>query len=772
MPLRFFFAVFLFAGMPALVYQVVWQRVLTLYFGVDIYSTTITVASFMLGLGLGSLAGGRLADRTRRPVRWYLAVELLIGLFGAVSLSIFSTVGEQLAGSPLTVLLPVNFLLLLIPAFLMGMTLPLMCRIVTTSDATIGQQLARLYGVNTLGAALGALISAYLLVGLFGLDGATWTAAAVNVMLSVVVATAAWRSAPQPAAVDPALESAVPLLHETAGMRYLDVLSLSFLSGFIALGYELVWYRLLGCLLHGTVYVFGTILCLYLLGIATGSLASRRRIDQPGPAGRFAKSQLGIAAYTLMFFLMLGYGSWLPGLRHVIGASSYTSFHPSPDLFEGDLSIFNIYSALDMPAWIIAMIGVPTFLMGYGFPNLMRAGSRSMMRLGRSVGQIYFANIVGSTVGTLAFGFLVLEFAGSEVALMILVILGTTPILNWAMRHHFTREPGVRRWIVAGAAILLTTVLAFPSAGRLIRSLHYADSRAVDYVAGREDKTGVVVMKNQRDVISFPEETSVLGRYRVYIDGAGHGGITSLEHVEFDHGVELALAAHRRPRRVLCIGLGDGKMCAAAVNHSQVEDLLIVELNGALRDVLGHATQGRFLSESPKVRFVVDDGRRWLLANPKESFDAILMWPLHAAHAHSGSLFSLEFFAIVRQHMNDGALLFARSVDGFSTARTLANSFPHLVSRNGDFIVSDAPLRFDLGAAGLGWHEFLESIAADGQTILEQTAAAPLNRDFAPQAEYYITYPWRWCLSTRRSTAERQYREQNRQRFENLIYRQ
>jgi hypothetical protein len=211
-------------------------------------------------------------------------------------------------------------------------------------------------------------------------------------------------------------------------------------------------------------------------------------------------------------------------------------------------------------------------------------------------------------------------------------------------------------------------------------------------------------------------------------------------------------------------------MCAAAVKHPQVEELVIVELNGSLRAVLEHAAQGKYLAQSPKVRYVVDDGRRWLLANPDEKFDVILMWPLHAAHAHNGSLFSLEFFALVRRHLAEGGLLLARSVDGFSTARTLALSFPHLVCRgDGEYIASLAPIRFDLAAAGVERQEFLDSVASDAQTILAHTADAPLNRDFAPRAEYYITYPWRWCLSTRRPTTDRRYRETDRQRFEELI---
>ncbi len=189
-----FYVIFFAAGMPALIYQVAWQRVLTLYFGVDIYSTSITVATFMLGLGLGSLLGGYVADRVRAPRTYYAAIEGLLGLIGFASIPVFSGIGERLAGSPLTTVVLVDFALLLLPTTLMGMTLPLMCRIVVASANHIGRHLSWLYGVNTFGAAAGALLSSYLLIGLLGLDGATYVAASLNLVLALVMSILAVRS--------------------------------------------------------------------------------------------------------------------------------------------------------------------------------------------------------------------------------------------------------------------------------------------------------------------------------------------------------------------------------------------------------------------------------------------------------------------------------------------------------------------------------------------------------------------------------------------------
>ena len=742
-----FLAIFFVAGMPALVYQVAWQRTLSLYFGVDIYSTTITVATFMLGLGLGSLLGGHVADRVRSPSIYYAACEGLLGLFGALSLASFRLVGGSLAGGSLAVVAPVTFALLLLPTTLMGMTLPLMCQSLRVSDATIGEHFSKLYAVNTLGAAVGALVSAFLLIGYFGLDGTVSIAAAVNIVLSLaalILLPKSRDSAPLQVATRPAGR---PAADAPTTLRL--VIGCSFLSGLVALGYQLVWYRLLTLLLHGTVYVFGTILFVFLCGIALGSWYARRDVDGGGALRRFGISQLGISAYVLAFSMALGYLTFVPGLRHLLAATALTTFHPAPELFSGIVSARSIYSLLDIGFWTALFVGVPTFLMGYGFPQLMRAGTTAASHLGRSIGRIYLANILGSTLGSLLVGFVLLHYLGSEWTLALLVVAGSLTGVVAAMRAASRRDTRWRLDVSAGIALAVITPVAFPGTHALLRAVHYADFDEVDFVAA-EQRSGVVALRTQHAVISFEEERQILGTQRLLIDGSAHGGFQiASDDVVLDSAVRLALSAHPAPKRILSIGLGDGRMCAAAVASGNVEELLVVELNGGLPTILAQTPQGRALFASDKLDLVVDDGRRWLLANPDERFDVILMWPLHAAHASSGNLYSLEFFELVRAHLGDGGLLFARSVDSYSTARTIATSFEHVVRiDDSTYVASEKRFNFRPGAAGVSYAEAAQRLEADRDTILRETEGSPLNRDFRPNSEYYFTYPHARSLQT------------------------
>jgi spermidine synthase/MFS family permease len=768
-----FYLIFFAGGLPALIYQVTWQRVLTLYFGVDIYSTTVTVATFMLGLGVGSLLGGWLADRVAKPALHYAGLEVLMGGFGLASLPMFAWIGQRFAGGSPAVVIVADFLLLLVPTTLMGMTLPLMSRVVIGSDSVIGRHLAWLYGVNTFGAALGALLSSYLLIGLFGLDGSTRLAASLNLLLAVVVyaVTASERrrrgtQPPQPEG-DPRPTSA-PVL----GYRW--VLAFSCLSGFIALGYEIVWYRVLGILLHGTVYVFGTVLFFFLAGIGTGSLLSRKHIDRGRCIDRFVLSQLGISAYAFVLFTILGHFSWLPVARQLIAASFFTTLHPSPELIAGSTDIFSLYSLVDIAGWAVLILGVPTVLMGYGFANLLREGAQHVDRLGHAIAGIYFANIVGSTAGSLAIGFWIIHYFGSEHALRMLIVAGAlVPILlsiatprRDSGSQAATVFPGRRR-VYVSAALVVLVLSTFPGRTDILRAIHFADHESVEF-AGMEDRTGVSVLRRQQQVIAFSQEAAVLGQQRLYIDGSHHGDASDAALAE-DWPLQVALAGHPAPRRVLCIGLGDGQMAATAVHWRDVEELVIVELNGTLEHVVSRTGLGKALLTSEKTRYVVDDGRRWLLAHPEEKFDVILMFPLHAAHAFSGALYSLEFFGILADHLTDGGLLFLRTVDLYSTAKTLATVFPHVLRVDSTvYIAGSREFRFDESRLPSSAAETVPHFTADRDVILANTQAARINTDLRPNSEYYVTYPFVSSLQTR-GTVPGAYKAKNKDRFWRLM---
>ena len=157
---------FFLSGAAGLIYQTVWVRLLELYFGVTLTITTLIVSAYMAGLGLGSLLGGRIASKSRNTILLYGLIEAGVGVFGIFSPFLINWIGKNTAGSPYILSIFLSFVLLLLPTLLMGMTLPLLTQAFVTHVETSGQVIGLLYRINTLGAAIGALISGYFLMGL------------------------------------------------------------------------------------------------------------------------------------------------------------------------------------------------------------------------------------------------------------------------------------------------------------------------------------------------------------------------------------------------------------------------------------------------------------------------------------------------------------------------------------------------------------------------------------------------------------------------------
>jgi predicted membrane-bound spermidine synthase len=179
---------FLVSGAAALIYQICWQRLLFETFGVDIESVTIIVSTFMLGLGLGALAGGEVADRyPNRALALFALIELTTAVFGFLSPFLIRTVGAATVNSSPPAIAAVNFMLLLIPTTLMGATLPILVTHVVRLYRNLGVSIGQLYFVNTLGAALGAGLTGFLVLYYLGLTSTIYVAAALNLVVSAAV---------------------------------------------------------------------------------------------------------------------------------------------------------------------------------------------------------------------------------------------------------------------------------------------------------------------------------------------------------------------------------------------------------------------------------------------------------------------------------------------------------------------------------------------------------------------------------------------------------
>jgi predicted membrane-bound spermidine synthase len=704
--------VFVLSGASALLYQIVWQRLLILLSGSDIYSSTLVIASFMTGLGIGHGVGGFLADRRspRGCLLLFAKAEAAIAVFGVLSRFLYyDGLYQRLAplGLPPVVIAPVLFVSLLWPTFFMGVSLPLLARALTEDLGRAPVRIGWLYGLNTLGASAGALVTTWLVLPRLGLEGALWVGAAANLACALLVLQSLRRPvlrgeatdapAPAPAAGEPA-----PIVGRWQPAFLVWAVVYGF-AGFLALSLEIVWFRLLGVIVKSTAFTFGTLVAVYLAGLAAGSLAGSRFVYRIGqPAGAFLAVQGGVglsAGLALSAFLALAarvdwLRTYLAGyeplnigqnlrriqLRAWVEGRVFTD--PAQTLPWEAVLLYLLIPAL--------LISVPTFLMGFAFPILQRVVQTDFARLGRHVGLLLVANIAGSAAGTLLTGWLALNLLGTAGTIRVLLVLSAAfPVLALrTLGPASPSPPGTARLARAGAGALAAGVfliaLLSPDAETLWTRLHGAGPGRIVFA---EDATGLSVLRTDGAATGIT----------VFVNGIGqswmpYGGIHSVLGL-------LPAFIHPDPRQIAIIGLGSGDTIYAAAGRQEVEGITCIEIVRPQLETLASVASRypyeglRGLLNDPRIRHVSADGRLTLMRSAAR-FDIIEADALRPTSAYSGALFSDGYFELIRRRLRPQGL----AVTWSPTVRVhnaFVRVYPYVVALPEILIGSNDPIRID-----------------------------------------------------------------------------
>ena len=300
------------SGFAALLYQVVWQRMLVFFTGADVYASTLIVAAFMAGLGMGNLLGGVAADRLsqKQALVGFAAAELAIAAFSLLSRPLYYDVlyqqlGTQQIGAPTHVV--VLFVSLLWPTFFMGVSLPLLARAVTNSVGAAAARVGRLYAVNTLGAAIGAFMTTWSILPAAGLDQSLRIGAVMNGLCAALVLPFVYWRREAANAREPVADPGTP--GPDTRLPFLVWVVIYGISGFVALSLEIVWFRLLGVMAKSSAFTFGTLLAIYLTGIASGAWfgsAVAPRLRRPTFTFLSVQGAIGLLGGLLVAILVRG----------------------------------------------------------------------------------------------------------------------------------------------------------------------------------------------------------------------------------------------------------------------------------------------------------------------------------------------------------------------------------------------------------------------------------------------------------------------------------
>jgi len=674
-----YYALFFASGFPALIYQIIWQRALFTIYGVNVQSVTVIVTVFMLGLGIGSLIGGRIsASQSINVLRVFGLIELGIGTFGACSLLLFHFVQQFTSGASTAAVAVISFALLLVPTLLMGSTLPLLVEHLVRRTDNVGESVGSLYSVNTLGSSVACFLSSMLLMRCLGQSGCVHLAVVINIVVGSTSLLLSFHESPQ------RRTSGIGSSRGSSKDRYAFSMAVGMIlagaTGFLALAYEILWYHIYSYASGGKASCFARLLGFYLLGIAYGSLAVHdlRKETLKNDTPRTVRSAAVVVA---------------------IGAIVAFSVAPAAS--------FCIETGRIPYDLTFVFVAVGAALLGAAFPLISHASIPPDGNAGRKLSYLYVSNIIGSALGSYTIGFVAMDHMSTAQISLLLLSIG---LITSAALVSLARPLLISRLLLGTfAAALVLVVFSHSLFSGLFERL----------MLRVYDQRGIVfrdLVENRSGIITVDSDETVYG-------GGIYDGEFRIEPLDDRDNIFRAFAVgamHPHPERVLVIGLASGSWTQVLVNLSGVEDTQIIEINPGYLPLIEKRPIVASLLKNPRVHVDIDDGRRWLLSHPDSKFDFILMNTTFNWRANTTNLLSVEFLRMVRSHLNPGGILYYNTTSSSRVQVTGATVFPYALRIANFIAVSDSPISFDRTA----WRKILENYKLDGRPIFDLSRVA------------------------------------------------
>ncbi len=664
-----FLALFAVSGAAALIYEVVWTRLLTLQMGHGVAAASTVLAAFMSGLAIGSAIAGRVGGRLspRRALTIYASLEIAIALLAlllpvglaALRPMLSGAYADGSGGTTFVILrLATSVLLLAAPAAAMGATFPIASRWMVRIASHAAQDAGGLYAANTLGAAVGAVLAGFVLIPALGLSGSTWVAVALNAIAAAGAfaiartadADADVRGAAASAAAEPnnpAAEKGKRAAAKAAALRtsptvsahpWVAALALG-ASGFASLTLQVVWTRLLVLILGPTTYAFSTVVAIFIIGLAGGAavgarLAARARQPAVGLAlCLLASVGLAIAAASAVDWALL----------------TMAEIVARPGVEFDDVLVREV-------AMVAALLLPMTLAFGAAFPFAVALASRSSSdeTVTENLGRIYAVNTIGAVTGALITGFVLVPRIGLHTTIR--SVAAVVAVAAIAMLATVAARGRGRVLGIAAAAAVLAAAAWLPQWDRLLLSsgaYKYAiamrgPSLETALTAGellyyREGSTGTVAVRRLAGTVSLAIDGKV--------DASNAGDMLTqrlLAHVP--------LLLHPDPKRVAVLGLGSGVTLGSALTHP-ISEATVLEISAEVVDAsrFFEAENHRALAD-PRTRVVVGDGRTHLMLG-RGTYDVIISEPSNPWMAGIASLFTREFFEGARARLAPGGVL-------------------------------------------------------------------------------------------------------------------
>lgn len=614
------------SGLTALTFQILWIKQLSLVVGIDIFAVTAGVSAFFAGLVLGGLALGRPIDLSVRPYLLYAGLETGVAVLGVAVTFLLAAAPAWFAALEMrsgVLAWTMVFALVGVPAFLMGGTLPVLVRAVTSSAVAIGRKGGGLYAANTFGAIAGALLSSFLFIPSLGIKGTAFAAAAIGLM-AALGAMLADRGAP----AGEALPVAAPArLSRDAKVA----IALYALAGGVALGYEVVWSQAIVQFMSTRAFAFSVVLATYLAGLALGAALFAHwadRVREPWSAFGLLIALAGLTALLQMALL----GGWLIHLQTLAERAAWA-------LTGNDLARMSARFAVAA----LAVVFVPTLFLGAAFPAALRLIVADG-HVGQGVGLVAALNTLGGIAGTVLTGFVLVPQLGLIRTLVLLAFAAAAIGLIAVL------------WRRQGRAALAATVVALGAIG-LLAALMPANKLATLLPAAGKGEI-VFYEEGRGATVAVVEQKGGKGTFRrLYIQGVSNSGdsLPSLRYMRLQALLPLVIR-HNHAKSVLVIGLGTGITAGATLNYAGLERRVVAELLPGVARAAAVFAGNYDADRDTRLDLRVRDGRRELLQSA-DAYDLITLEPPPPSAAGVANLYSSDFYRLAASRLEPGGMV-------------------------------------------------------------------------------------------------------------------
>ena len=666
---------FFFSGLAALVYQVLWMKELSLLFGNSAQAAAATLAAFFTGVAAGNAYWGRRSAALAKPLFTYGVLELCVTLSAVLYFavyhaydSLYPVVFDLFSQAPIAFSISkfVLALLMFFPAaFFMGGTLPIMTQHLVRNKSSLGKRASLLYAINTLGAASGALMAGFYLPQTFGLDVSYLFAMLMTLVVGVVAIM--FGRQPQAALSDTgAKEARIQQGDVYTNDKNHTLTALAWVSGFASLALQVLWVRMFAQVLHNSVYTYSAILAVFLIALSFGGAIARELARRNIVSNRVLPILLSITALLIAASPMVFY--WLTnGGSYIVGDDGFVAY------------LFQIFSL------VVIVIGLPTLVMGVLLPYLFKLAEGQQTSPGETVGKLVTVNTLGAILGSVAAGFILLDWIGlwSSLKAIALIYLGSAFVLlaTWLIKNksHKTRSNSWTTFLPFITPVLTLALLfsVFDSSKLPIVKINESKSETLLKVWEGADATVAVVSRD--------------GHLRTKLNNwytLGGTGDKTTEQMQ----THLPMLLHPNPNSVFYLGLGSG-ITAGTVLGYKVEHVTVAEIAPSVirasKEFFSAHTNDLF--NDSRATVIAEDGRNVLRGSTK-TYDLVISDLFIPWKAGTGTLYSVEHYQTAHKRLNDGGLyaqwlpLYQLTQEEFLIiARSMLDVFPTVSLWRGNF---------------------------------------------------------------------------------------